>query len=101
MLSLHSSMLLLRCPRLDVLGFTELLRERQTSCKWDSAMTKWNGLEGSACDHALGHMMRACRYTTQYTQIYTSLNGTWPLLNYTSPVRPMRRQTLFILLHQD
>ena len=31
----------------------------------------------------VGH---ACRYTTTYTQIYTKLNGTWPAINYTSPV---------------
>ena len=26
------------------------------------------------------------RYTTTYSQIYTQLNGTWPAINYTSPV---------------
>lgn len=53
----------------------------------------FTGLAPSSCMAALDQLVQSpadillvFRYTTGYTQVYTALNGTWPLLNYSSPV---------------
>ena len=42
----------------------------------------------ASCSSQLLNHSTPCtrRYTTTYSQIYTQLNGTWPAINYTSPV---------------